>query len=73
MKRKPIKRKKKEMDWLPFVALTGTTVGLMAAYLGAEMALQAGPHPLHWLSAAVGGVVGYGAGLLWYRWRGDII
>jgi len=29
-------------------------------------------HPIHWLAALIGGIVGIGIGWLWYRWRGDV-
>ncbi len=52
-------------DWLPFAAFVGLTGGFLAAYLAAEMVLYLRPHPLHWLIAALGGVVGYGGGMAW--------
>lgn len=43
-------------------------------YLIAESIFRtAWTHPMHWLSALVGGVLGIGAGWLWYRWRGDVL
>lgn len=35
----------------------GLFVGFIAAYLGAEAALAAQPHPYHWLAAAIGAAV----------------
>jgi hypothetical protein len=43
------------------------------SYLVARIGLYTSPHPYHWLSALFGGAVGYLAGWLWYRWRGDVI
>ena len=41
-------------------------------YAIARIGLAVYPHPIHWASMLVGGVVGYPVGWLWYRWRGDI-
>lgn len=38
-----------------------------------KIILESRPHPIHWLSAIIGGVLGYFLGLLWYRWKGDIL
>ena len=49
-------------------------IGLgLLSYIIARIALDAYPHPIHWISGVVGGVVGYFVGWLWYRWRGDVI
>ncbi len=50
----------------------GIVVFGLTGYVLAEIALGTRPHPLHWLSALVGAVLGYLLGWLWYRWRGDI-
>jgi hypothetical protein len=47
-------------------------LGFMS-YLVARIALDAYPHPIHWVSGVVGAVAGYFVGWLWYRWRGDVI
>ncbi len=47
-------------------------LGFMS-YLVARIALDAYPHPIHWVSGVVGAVIGYFVGWLWYRWRGDVI
>ncbi len=41
-------------------------------YLLGRLILNNLPHPYHWLSALVGGLVGIPIGWLWYRWRGDV-
>lgn len=41
-------------------------------YVIARFGLATYPHPYHWASMLVGAVVGYPAGWLWYRWRGDV-
>jgi len=43
------------------------------SYVVARIALDGYPHPLHWTSGAVGAVIGYLVGWLWYRWKGDVI
>jgi ABC-type branched-subunit amino acid transport system permease subunit len=42
------------------------------AYAVARVALDAKPHPIHWLSGLIGGLVGIPIGWLWFRWRGDL-
>lgn len=46
---------------------------LFTGYIGAELALGQEPHPVHWSAAAVGAVVGYIVGQVWYRWHGDMV
>jgi len=73
MPRKRVGRKKpKQMVWLPLVAAVGVSLGWLMAYIGAETLLSARVHPLHWLVAAAGALVGYLVGLVWYWRRGDI-
>jgi hypothetical protein len=49
-------------------------IGLgFVSYLVARIALNAYPHPIHWVFGAVGAVIGCFVGWLWYRWRGDVI
>lgn len=48
-------------------------IGLaFASYVVARIALDAYPHPYHWLSGLAGGLAGVPIGWLWYRWRGDV-
>ncbi len=63
--------KKSRQGW-PSVVYIGIVVFGLTGYVLAEIALGTRPHPLHWLSALVGAVLGYLLGWLWYRWRGDI-
>ena len=44
----------------------------IVSYVVARIVLNAYPHPYHWLSGLVGGILGIGIGWLWYRWRGDV-
>lgn len=60
---------KAETDWLPLPAVVGTATLGFPAYLVAEAALQARPHPLHWIVALGGMVAGYTGGLLYHRIR----
>lgn len=48
-------------------AVAGLGVGLFVAYLSAEAALPGDMHPIHWLIAAVGAVIGYLIGALIFR------
>ena len=57
----------------PLVRWVGLLIGLLVAYMIAEVALAIQPHYWHWLAAAAGAAVGYLLGDGWYRWRGDIV
>ncbi len=57
----------------PLVAYVWTAGLGLTGYLIARIGLDGFPHPVHWASGLGGGVVGYGIGWLWYRWRGDIL
>ncbi len=72
MTRRSAKRTKGRTDRLPLVAVMGVGMGFLGAYVGAETILNNSVHPLHWLVALVGGVLGYGMGMAWYWQRGDI-
>lgn len=62
----------KKEGW-PVVVYFGM-IGLgLLSYVIARIALDGSPHPIHWVSGLVGGLVGFFAGWLWYRFRGDII
>lgn len=71
-KRKSRKQVRKQ-NGMPLVALVGLVIGLFAFYLVAEGVLYLRPHPLHWLSAFGGAIVGYLFGMAWYHARGDLI
>ena len=66
------RRKAKGREGIPFVAALGTMGGFLLAYLIAEATLNPRLHPLHWIVAGAGAVVGAGLGYLWFRLRGDI-
>jgi hypothetical protein len=49
--------------------------GFAVAFLGpiiVDAILHPKSHPVHWLSALAGGLIGISIGWLWFRWRGDI-
>ena len=71
-KSKKVSNKKARQDWPLVVYMWIIGLGFMS-YLVARIALYAYPHPIHWFSGVVGAVIGYFAGWLWYRWRGDVI
>jgi len=49
--------------------LIGLFAGFLTFYLIAEFALSTRPHPLHWLVAAAGMVIGYFVIFIWLRLR----
>ena len=59
-----------ETDWMPLQALAGLVAMAFPAYIVAEATINERLHPLHWLVAVAGGLIGYIAGLLMYRRRG---
>lgn len=74
MSKKHLNQKiKNEKEWpvVVFMWMFGLT---FLGYLMAESVFRTiMPHPIHWLFALVGGVLGVGVGWLWYRWRGDVL
>jgi hypothetical protein len=62
----------KRKEWPAVVYLW--TFGLaLAGYAVGRIGLAAFPHPYHWASGLLGGVLGIPFGWLWYRWRGDVL
>lgn len=57
----------------PLVVYVGIFGLGLLGYLFSEIALNARPHPLHWVVALVGAILGGVVGWLWYRWHGDIV
>ncbi len=72
VKSKTISGEKAPQDMPVVVYMWVIGLGFMS-YAVARIALDAFPHPVHWLSGIVGAVMGYFIGWLWYRWRGDVI
>ena len=64
--------KKARKDWPLVVYMWIIGLGFMS-YLVARIALNAYPHPVHWISGVAGAVIGFPVGWLWYRWLGDVI
>ena len=62
---------KKSHEW-PAVVFFWAFNLAMVSYVVARIVLNGYPHPYHWLSGLVGGILGIGIGWLWYRWRGDV-
>jgi hypothetical protein len=44
-----------------------------SAAMPSRVGLSQLPHPYHWASGLIGGVVGILVGWVWYRWRGDVL
>lgn len=65
------KRKQKE-EGLPLVAVVLGMVGFLFAYLFAEAGLDPHAHPVHWLVAGGGAIMGVGAGWLWHWLRNRV-
>lgn len=67
------KRKKTEKpkEW-PSIVYLWMFGMIFLGYVIGRIALNAYPHPYHWLSALVGGILGVGMGWLWYWKRGDV-
>jgi len=72
VKSRKISGKKTRQDWPVVIYMWIFGLGIMS-YIVARIALDAYPHPVHWVSGVVGAIIGYFVGWLWYRWRGDVI
>ena len=62
-----------EQEWPLVVYMWAIGLGLVGYLVIGEMVFEVKPHPIHWLSGIVGGILGIGLGWLWFRWRGDVI
>ena len=71
--KKPTSKKaEQEKEWPVVVYLWAIGLGLVS-YMVVEAVFHTSlPHPIHWLSALIGGILGIGVGWLWYHWRGDV-
>ncbi len=67
------KSKKANREWPLVVYVWMGGLGIMGYLIFGEIMLGSKPHPVHWLSGLVGALIGYSAGWIWFRWRGDII
>lgn len=63
--------KKEIKEWPAVVYFWAIGLALLS-YVISRIALDAYPHPYHWLSALIGGIAGIPLGWIWYRWRGDV-
>ena len=61
--------KKKEWPVVVYLWAFGLAI---SGYAIARVGLSGLPHPYHWASGLIGGVVGIFFGWVWYRWRGDV-
>jgi hypothetical protein len=62
--------KKKEWPIVVYLWAFGLAI---SGYALARVGLSGLPHPYHWASGLIGGVVGILVGRVWYRWRGDVL
>jgi len=67
------KRKKaeKNKEW-PAVVYFWIFGMIILGYVIGRIALDAYPHPYHWLSGLIGGILGLGLGWVWYWKKGDV-
>lgn len=73
MSKKKLKSKQIQNQEWPVVVYMWTFGFALLGYLViGEAVFESKPHPIHWLSGLVAGVVGIGIGWLWFRWRGDV-
>lgn len=74
MAKKPSNQKvNKKKEWPLVVYIWAVGLGLVGYAVVGEMALEPKPHPIHWLSGLIAGILGLGIGWLWCRWRGDVL
>ena len=73
MPKKSSKQKVTEKkEWPAAVYLWAFGLGILVYMIFETVFRQTTPHPIHWISGLIGGILGIGAGWLWYRWRGDV-
>ena len=58
-------------EWPPVIYLWGFAMAFLG-YLVVELISHLKSHPIHWLTALGGGLVGVVIGWFWFRWRGDV-
>ena len=68
VQRRALKRK----EW-PVVIIVWTVGLLFLGYVIGRIVLDAYPHPYHWASGLLGGVIGLLVGWIWFKKRGDIL
>lgn len=62
--------KKKEWPVVVYLWAFGLAT---SGYAIARVGLSGLPHPYHWATGFIGGILGILIGWAWYRWRGDVI
>lgn len=62
----------KKKEWPVVIYLWAFGLAILGYAIG-RIGLASFPHPYHWLSGVIGGLLGIPLGWLWYRWRGDVI
>ncbi len=55
------------------MTIPAANAGALLFYMGAELLLLSEPHPLHWFATALGAILGFIGGWMWYVARGDIV
>jgi membrane protein YqaA with SNARE-associated domain len=55
------------------VVVFSTLGGILLGYFAGQIMFGSGAHAVHWSVAALGGIVGWALGRLYYRRRGDIV
>ncbi len=63
---------KKEKEWPVVVYMWAGGLAFLGYLIAESVFRTTWPHPLHWLSGLIGGLIGIPVGWLWYRWRGDV-
>ena len=66
-------RNKAKDDDLPLVVAVFIITGSLVGYLMAEMVLAAQPHPFHWAVLALGGILGWFLGRVYFQFKVDIV
>ena len=62
----------KRKEWPVVVYLWAFGLAILG-YIVARIGLSGLPHPYHWTTGLISGVVGIPVGWAWYRWRGDVL
>ncbi len=73
-KRRPTRRRgSTHEDGPPLIVVLSIAMLTLLGYFIGMSAFARFPHPVHWASAAVGGLLGWGLGRIYYRTKGDIV
>lgn len=60
-------------QWPAVVSVVAFVFGMIGYAVVGEIVLSTQPHPVHWLTGLISGVLGLAIGWACYRWKGDII